>query len=406
MKRKLALGIDLWLVKGAKRSAIYDLEKGIIIQIRKDLELFLIDLVSNKKNIQEKIKLLKEKAPDLYKTLKLEHSLRRLFKSSGNFANIDFTYPNYMLWVEVTDACNQKCLHCYTESKRKGFFLDADVLKKIIKQASGLSFEQIQFTGGEPFVYPGLWDFIEYARVLQGIKILEIYTNLTLIEQKDIDLMKKYQVKIATTLLGSCSEIHDKCTNTRGSFNRFMTNIRRIRDAGIDFRVGLIRLPENQDDISAIQRLMQKEKLISQDKFYYPDDVRPVGRGEKYKNSFPKESTSKNPDNLYLHINRQHFNTACYWNTCWGGELAISSKGDVFPCIFARNQLLGNIYEQDLDKIINGPAQNYWKIKSDKIDKCKDCEYRYACMDCRVLSIKAGNGLFGKPARCNYDPYQ
>lgn len=397
MKRNIALGTDLWLVEGSVRSAIYDLDVGIIIQITRNAGLFLVELLNSKRSPQKKAKLIEKKAPELYKVLKSESCLERLF---GNSVNLTFNDPNYMLWIEVTDICNQRCLHCYTRSIMKGNFLDAKILKKIIYQASKLKFKQIQFTGGEPFLYPDIWDFVKYARALQNIPIMEIYTNLTLLEDEDIELMKKYQVKIATTLLGSCSEVHDRCTKSKGSFNRFIRNIRKIRDAGVNFRIGVIRLPENQDDMSALEELMHKEDLISLQGLCLPDDVRPIGRGESYPISISEQSSD-----LYLHINREYFSMACHWNTCWGGELAVTSSGEVLPCVFARNQVIGNIYKQNLKEIINGPAQKYWRIRSDKIDKCKDCEYRYACMDCRVLSIKTGHGLFGKPTRCNYDPY-
>lgn len=397
MERDIRLGTDLWLVKGALRWAVYDLDTGVIVQITKEAGVFLSELLNTKGNPEEKREFIKKEIPVLHKTLKKEKSLSRLFGAS---AKLVFDYPNYMLWVEVTDICNQKCLHCYTGSTEKGQFLDKGILRKIIDQASELKFEQIQFTGGEPFLCPDLWDFVEHTRKLQGIPIVEIYTDLTLLKDRDIELIKKYRIKLATTLLGSCPEVHDRCTRTKGSFNRFMKNIRKIRDSGIEFRIGVVRLPENQDDIPALEELMRKEKLISSQESCSPDDVRPIGRGKNYPVSISKQSSD-----LYLHIDRDYFSMAHYWNTCWGGELAITTRGEVLPCIFARDQILGNVYSQSLKDIIDGPAQKYWKIKSDRIEKCKDCEYRYSCMDCRVLSIKSGRGLFGAPVRCKYDPY-
>lgn len=397
MKRDIALGINLWLIEGSVRWAVYDLEKAVIIQITADAGLFLSELIDANGSLEEKRKFLKKEIPSLYETLRREDSLDRLFRTP---VELVFSYPNYMLWLEVTDSCNQRCLHCYTKSIARGHFLDKQILRRIIYQASELKFEQIQFTGGEPFLYPNLWEFVKHVRELQNIPIIEIYSNLTLLEDRDIELMKKYRIKIATTLLGSCAEVHDKCTRTKGSFERFMRNIRKIRDSGIEFRVGVVRLLENQDDILAIEDLMRREKFISSQKSCSVDDVRPIGRGERYPLSISEQSSD-----LYLHVDKEYFVMAHYWNTCWGGELAITSQGEVLPCIFARDQIIGNVHSQSLRDIIDGPAQKYWKIKSDRTEKCKDCEYRYACMDCRALSIKSSRGLFSAPARCEYDPY-
>ena len=397
MKKTLSLGRDLWLVEGMARWAIYDLEKNIIIQITRQAGCFLSKIVKFQKSIPDKIAILQREAWQIYEIIQKESSIERLFDKP---INQPFAFSNYMIWVEVTDACNQECLHCYTRSIVRGNFVDKGALKGLITQASQLKFEQMQFTGGEPFLYPNLWHFIDYARELDSIPLIEIYSNLTLITDRDIKLMKKYKVKIATTLLGSCPEIHDRCTTVKGSFSNFIRNIRKVRDAGIEFRIGIVRMPENQNDISRIEALMREERFVSPEKSCAPDDIRPVGRGEGRPVSISEQSNG-----LYLHIDRKFFNMARQWNTCWGGELAVTSKGDVLPCIFARDQIMGNVYRQDLQRIIRGLARRYWSITSGKIDKCRDCEYRFACIDCRVLSWKAGKGFYGEPQRCNYDPY-
>ena len=397
MKKVLPLGYDLWLVEGAARWAIYDLVKGVIIQVTRQAGKFLLKVINLSDSVQNKIAIIRKEMPQIYKAIQSEPSTDRLFEKP---VNQKFTFPNYMIWIELTDACNQECSHCYTRSIARGNFLDQGLLKKLILQASRLKFQQVQFTGGEPFLYPDLWNFVDYVRKLNSIPLIEIYSNLTLITDKDVELMKKYNVKIATTLLGSCSEVHDKCTTVKGSFERFIKNIRKVRDAGIEFRVGVVRTPENQDDMSQIEMLMRKEKLVARQKSFAPDDVRPVGRGEEH-----SVRASQQLNGLYLHVDRKFFNMARHWNTCWGGELAVTSTGDVLPCIFARDQIMGNVYCQGLQDIIRGKARKYWNFTPDKIAKCRDCEYRFACIDCRVLSMKAGEGFYGKPQRCDYDPY-
>ncbi|MDD5760611.1 MAG: radical SAM protein [Candidatus Pacebacteria bacterium] len=399
MKRSEAIGKDIWLIEGSARWAIYDIQKGTIIQVTKEGGLFLLNLLKNDENFRVKREILLEKDPHLFRILNSEGCLDRMFR---NYSRIPINYGhNCMLWIEVTDVCNQFCLHCYTSSNKRGSFLEKRKLEEIIHQASELEFEQVQFTGGEPLLYPKIWEIIEYVRRFYTIHVVELYTNLTLLQDEDIELLKKYQVKIATTLLGSCADIHDYCTGVSGSFDLLLRNLRKIRDKEIEFRIGVIRLAENQNDMESIERLIRQEKFISPIESFSPDDVRLVGRGSKC-----VDLSSDQTWQPYFHINPEYFHMAHYWNTCWGGELAITSKGEVLPCIFARKQVLGNIYSQNLKQIIKSPkTQRLWKITSDKIEKCRDCEYRYACMDCRVLSVEAGRGLFGKPTKCNYDPY-
>lgn len=47
--------------------------------------------------------------------------------------------------------------------------------------------------------------------------------------------------------------------------------------------------------------------------------------------------------------------------------------------------------------------QKYWHIKKDDCNYCKDCEYRYMCLDNRV-PIKQINNLWEFDASCAYNP--
>ena len=55
--------------------------------------------------------------------------------------------------------------------------------------------------------------------------------------------------------------------------------------------------------------------------------------------------------------------------------------------------------------VINNP--NFikrWRINKDQIEVCKNCEFRYICMDCRVYLEQPSN-IYSKPLKCGYDPY-
>jgi radical SAM protein with 4Fe4S-binding SPASM domain len=94
------------------------------------------------------------------------------------------------------------------------------------------------------------------------------------------------------------------------------------------------------------------------------------------------------------------------WNSCWFGKVAVTSQGNVLPCVFARNQVAGNIKHQSLSEIINGETMlSYWELTKDKVEACKDCEYRYVCQDCRPWAYGFTGKLTAKSPRCTYNPY-
>ena len=62
----------------------------------------------------------------------------------------------------------------------------------------------------------------------------------------------------------------------------------------------------------------------------------------------------------------------------------------------------GKISEKKLSDAINEKEfKKYWTISKDKINVCKDCEFRYICTDCRAFV----ESKYDKPLKCGYDPY-
>ena len=47
----------------------------------------------------------------------------------------------------------------------------------------------------------------------------------------------------------------------------------------------------------------------------------------------------------------------------------------------------------------------YWMLTKEKVTKCKDCELRYICFDCRETARKYKNYLYATNPNCSYNPY-
>jgi SPASM domain peptide maturase of grasp-with-spasm system len=93
----------------------------------------------------------------------------------------------------------------------------------------------------------------------------------------------------------------------------------------------------------------------------------------------------------------------CY-NSCLNKKIYIDKTGTIKNCPFTKKSF-GKITEFDIQDIINTSSfQLLWSITKDKIDVCKDCEFRYVCSDCRVF-IKDPDNIYSQPAKCTYNPY-
>ena len=68
--------------------------------------------------------------------------------------------------------------------------------------------------------------------------------------------------------------------------------------------------------------------------------------------------------------------------------------------------IVANINKEPLiENVINSISfQKLWKINKDKIDVCKDCEFRYMCVDNRI-PLKRKDGTYYFDQECSYNPY-
>ncbi len=400
-QRVVAIGDHLYIVEGAVRWGLYDLLNGTLALIDKGSG-ELLNRLSQWKDTPplNKRLFLKKYAKEIWGYIEELDISSRLFEDDTSVGENGLFFD--LLWLEVTDICNERCIHCYAENgpMRKSI-MPVNFAMDIISQGRKENFRKIQFVGGEPFAHRDLWKMVCYAHEL-GYPEIEIFTNLTLLKADDIKKIKSLGIKIATSLLGPNAEVHDMCTGVFGSFQRWYKNMKVIQAMGIEYRIGVVRMKQNEHFMKDIENFLRNEHFLSDNELFEPDDIRPSGRG---KNESLQPSTPLDYG-LYLTVNPRFFHGARQYNPCWRGEIAVTTNGDVFPCVFSRKLVVGNLKKERLGDVIERLKGSFWRITLDKIEKCRDCEFRYACMDCRALSLNTGKGLYGGPVRCNYNPYQ
>lgn len=91
------------------------------------------------------------------------------------------------------------------------------------------------------------------------------------------------------------------------------------------------------------------------------------------------------------------------YNPCWGGKIAVTKKGEIKPCIYS-SIIIGNLFNNRMEEIFP-TILKYWSITKNKIEKCRDCEFRFVCFDCREIAFRETKNLFGSNPYCRYDPY-
>ncbi len=105
---------------------------------------------------------------------------------------------------------------------------------------------------------------------------------------------------------------------------------------------------------------------------------------------------------------RELYVESLHYHTYFNRKLYIGSEGEIKNAK-ETNTIFGYIYDfvykEELEKIINSNEfQEYWTVNKEKCDVCKDCEYRYMCVDNRLPYKRNDNEWYHK-IECNYNPY-
>ncbi|TSC96771.1 MAG: radical SAM protein [Candidatus Berkelbacteria bacterium Licking1014_2] len=403
-RRTTVIGKNLYLVEGAFRWGLYDLEKEIAIVIDRQSGELLNEIANIEVSGDQKRRFLQQYASAVWDESRALKITKRLFEAE--IIPAPEKIPMDLLWLEITDDCNEKCIHCYVGSERtleRKRFMPLGLAKKIIRQGRKTEFRKLQFTGGEPLLHPHFFEMVAFAREINYPEI-EVYTNLTIVTESELKRLKTLDVMIATSLLGPSATIHDVCTRTPGSFSRWYNNMKRLRSLGVPYRIGVVRMRQNEETMSEIEKFLRKEGFLAVNEPFKPDDIRLTANMTNNADLSPL-GTFSNDNNPWLTVNPTFFHRARHYNPCWRGELAVATDGNVYPCVFSRKLVIGNLGNETLSNVLKRLREKYWVITLDRVEKCRDCELRYACMDCRALSFNTSGDLYGPPTRCNYNPY-
>jgi len=343
--------------------------------------------------------------------------------------------PLQFVWFEiVSDDCNESCIHCYAEcmpptyrktmgisdreseavniNQERNEKVSFERWKQLIDESYLLGCRRCQFIGGEPLLYRGengetVFDLAEHAKSA-GYEYIEIFTNATLLTPEKVRKIKELGLNIAVSLYSDDGATHDSIIKTPGSFKKTTEALKLLKEAGVPVRVETVLMGPNEQTVEKTQRFVEEMGFSHK----HPDVLRPKGRGDDpsimpTKESVVRYSLTLSPS---FTVTRDTLSRNISGHPCLLGKITITDNGDVLPCIFSRNLAVGNVQGTTLKEIVTGQKlETVWRNTKDNVLVCQDCEYRYACFDCRSLSEGANQGrgeYFSAPyPRCTYNPY-
>lgn len=118
---------------------------------------------------------------------------------------------------------------------------------------------------------------------------------------------------------------------------------------------------------------------------------------------FRPGSIKEKPRQELFVINTEFFTEAQQHNTGLNRKVCVDVKG------YIKNHLqhktaFGHVSQQRLKTVLELPEfQQKWFYSNDQVEICRQCEYRYMCMDTSDIVVRQGRAF--KKNKCGYDPH-
>lgn len=316
--------------------------------------------------------------------------------------------------IELTFKCNLSCVHCYAASGRSCPDLTFEEIKNIVDQLASEGTLFLYLTGGEVLTRKDFPEIYKYIR-MKGIMV-EILTNATLIDDKIIDLFVNYPpLKVDITIYGMTEETYEKVTRVKGSYKKFMTAIKKLKESNIPFELKTVVLTVNKDEVFLMKKFAEDMGIA----FRYSFNISPMMNGDsstiQYRIS-PEEaikfdymdpdrkyfwSCMKNKPNTSLESFREGDSYRVYLCRAGKNSFLIDASGKLYACVRERchgYDVLSGTFKDGWNNYI---MCNIRKRTASPDYPCVKCEHLKYCDHCPAdFELENGSPDIPSSFRC------
>lgn len=313
---------------------------------------------------------------------------------TGSF---DFYVPIHIS-IELTSQCNLEYTYCYNEFADIQNELTPLELILILDEWKQYGLMGVELTGGEPFLYQGFWDVLDYCS--QNFKRVGLLTNGTLINEKVAKKLGQYKdrIIISVSLDGSCPEVHETLRG-KGSFYKTVKAIRYLWEAGLPVRVGMSVTSSNIFDLENTIKLARNLGA----KYFSWAPIAPFGKGEelawkwdasKAKAIYDLEMKMIEKYKGFVTVipKEARFLFEKLGNCGFGYKnVALAPSGKIRPCLFLpETDPISDLKKYPLENVFRNPIFQFFRdLKAPSEELCKGCKYLAYCGTCIVRPLKA-----------------
>lgn len=319
--------------------------------------------------------------------------------------------PYSIIWY-LTDRCNLKCDFCYLDRSKVNEFSKKDAFK-VLDEIKKLKPFTLSLIGGEVLTIGYLEELIE--RCTKYRIRCNVATNATLITEKFVNKIRNLDIGYFQVSIDGLKNIHDSMRGN-GNFEKAIRGIKILVENKISVQVAPLICKENLEDISNIieECIRLKVSKIKFNIFY------PIGNGKDKKNKYEISidefrkvirTINKYKDKIEIEIpgEIQYKETALeteiqrsYGCAAGTSKLVILSNGDLVACEFFNDEVVGNVFIDDIFSIWTSTRTfERWRYPKKINDSCCNCKNIHNCKGgCRYLAYLSTNDFYGENPLC------
>lgn len=269
------------------------------------------------------------------------------------------------LVIKPTKKCPMKCIGCKDrQDLYKGIkeTMTFNYWKKVIKESKLLGLEKLTISGGEPTLYPRLYDLIKYSKSLK-IQTLLNTTGLKLNTEKVINS----KLDGITFSLESLNPKTDDKIRNYNYVPQILAHIQTLKGK-ISININTIITRYNYKEIPQIKQFCKANKInliLSYPEYEHKNQKLSVQNITEFKKI--------NPD---IPLNNNYSKGIYEPKLCLKPSYfaLILPNGDVHPCNiveYSHSPVVGNVHKNSLKSIWNN--KQYTNFRINKHPECKYC---------------------------------
>ena len=307
------------------------------------------------------------------------------------------------LHVDLTDGCNEKCVHCYLP-KGGSHFIEKELVFKVLKEfreAQGLT---VFFSGGECMLHKNFAEILRYAKSLD-LNII-VMSNLTLCDDGMVTLLKEIDPQFVNVSLYAVTEsIHDSITQMSDSCAKTKAAIDALQKAGVHVRIATPFMRENKGCVEELKSFAAARNvhLVADAEIFGQLDHSCENQSHALSLTELEELVSVHK-NVFMKGCLEVEKCAPEANVCDVGEarLNLDAEGMYYPCDGFHGAILGNARTETIWEVWNGAALNKLRaLKNEDFGTCASCADRAWCKVCPMRNFNETGYMFTHaPWRC------